>query len=181
MIVPINSKDELQKVLVIQKIVSETAQKEMIAAAKPEDPAAHVEAEAALLEKYARYPTLTEFRKMSALADGEKWGATFGVTALVGSLVLANAKRLLHTEEDLKYAYLSFLVALDMAGEAVAIDRVTAVFAVLSEQFGILRAQGDALILTVVGRRVVLHLMDAHKFVEEVTKACVRFQPDKIQ
>ena len=64
-----------------------------------------------MLENYARYPTLSEFAKMPHLADGSKWGATFGVAALVGSLVLRNAQTLLRTEASLLPTYLFLLAA----------------------------------------------------------------------
>jgi hypothetical protein len=178
-IVPINSKEELQKVLVIQKAVSDRARIEL--ATHPEVPDFAPEAftgfAAKLLEKYARYSTLTEYQIVPALADSVKWGATFGVTALVGALILDHARRLLGVRNDLRMLYLKFLDALAEPGSAkIEMDALTRVFAVLSDTYGIVWADGDALSLTVVGKRVYLHLMDAAKFVEEASAAAQKFK-----
>jgi len=183
---PIRTKEDFQLVYSTQAIIVWQAQAEMIHAADAgftmdgnlSDPKAYVAAESKLLEKYARYPTLTEYQEMPSLAAGEKWGATFGVAALVGCLVLASAKRALRTDEDLKGAYVRFLIALDKSDKRIEIDAIDAVFAVLSEQFGILWAREDALQLTVVGRRVLLHLMDAEFFVREMAEHAARLQPE---
>src|SRR5271156_3903894 len=108
----INTKEELQKLLAVQTIITSTAVKE-ITAWGVQDPAKFIAYAAKILEKYARYATLTEFRLTPNLADSEKWGATFGVTAIVGALILEQARQLLRVESDLRLEYLRFLADLD--------------------------------------------------------------------
>jgi hypothetical protein len=175
-IVPINSKEELEKVLAIQKAVSDRARIE-IAAAPPEVPAEIIEYAAQTLEKYARYPTLTEYQVVPHLSDGEKWGATFGVTALVGALILDHARRMMGVRSDLRLEYLNFLDALAEPGwRSIDMDALTRVFAILSENYGIVWSNGEQLSLTVAGKRVYLHMLDAAKFVEEVSEAAQKFR-----
>jgi hypothetical protein len=175
-VVSINSKEELQKVLVIQKAVSDRARIEIasVPASVPEEFVRHA---AKLLEKYARYATLTEFQITPNLADGEKWGATFGVTALVGALVLDHARRLMGVRSDLRLEYLRFLDALAAPGKgSMEMDALARVFAVLSENYGVVWTNGDSLSLTVPGKRVYLHLLDAAKFVEEAADAAKKYR-----
>jgi hypothetical protein len=47
-----------------------------------------LEAEKALLKKYANLPTLSEFASDSAYKKTHKWGSTFGVAVLVQELIL---------------------------------------------------------------------------------------------
>ena len=178
-IVPINSQEELKKVLAIQKAVSDRARIEL--ASHPEIPDFAPEAftgyATKLLEKYARYSTLTEYQVVPALADSVKWGATFGVTALVGALITEHARRLMGVRNDLRILYLKFLDTLAEPGKAkLEMDALTRVFAVLSDTYGIVWADGDELALTVTGKRVYLHLLDAAKFVDEVSAAAQKFK-----
>lgn len=178
-IVPINSKEELQKVLSIQKAVSDRARIELASA--PETPNFAVEAftgyAGKVLEKYARYPTLTEYQYAPHLADSMKWGATFGVTALVGALILDHARRLLNVRSDLRLEYLKFLDALAMPGNGnIEMDALMRVFAILSDTYGLVWADHDALSLTVNGKRVYLHMLDAAKFVEEFSESAQKFK-----
>src|SRR5271154_2187255 len=176
MIVPINSKEELQKVLTIQKAVSDRARIEL-ASAPVTVPAEFIEFAAQTLEKYARYPTLTEYEKVPHLADGEKWGATFGVTALVGALILDHARRMMSVRSDLRLEYLRFLDVLAEPGTGdIDMNALIRVFAILSENYGIVWTNGDALSLTVAGKRVYLHMLDAAKFVEGVSEATQKFK-----
>src|SRR5277367_1835706 len=69
-IVSINSKDELQKVLAIQKSISDAAVEE-ISKLSHLSPPVFVKRAGKVLEKYARYATLTEFQQMEHLADSE--------------------------------------------------------------------------------------------------------------
>lgn len=180
-IVPINSKEELNKVLAIQKAVSDRARIEI--ASVPATPdfvdfaAQFTKFAAATLEKYARYATLTEYQFAPSLADGEKWGATFGVTALVGALILDHARRLMGVRSDLRLEYLRFLDKLAEPGKgSIDMDALVRVFAILSENYGIVWTNGDQLSLTVAGKRVYLHLLDAAKFVEEAAEATQKFR-----
>jgi hypothetical protein len=72
-----------------------------------------------------------------------------------------------------------FLITLDKPTKRIEMDKLFGLFAILSESVGIIWAQNDNISLTVVGRRVLLHLMDAYKFVEEVAAANTKFQPEK--
>ena len=179
-IVPINSKEELHKVLAIQKAVSDRARIEL--ASHPEVPEFAPEAFTGyamkLLEKYARYSTLTEYQYAPHLADSVKWGATFGVTALVGALILEHARRLMGVRSDLRLEYLKFLDDLAEPGSAkIQMDALMRVFAILSDTYGIVWAgEGNSLALTVTGKRVYLHLLDAAKFVEEAAEATQKFR-----
>jgi hypothetical protein len=175
-LVQINSKEELQKVLAIQKAVSDRARIELASAATPEAEA-FVEYAAKILEKYARYATLTEYQIGPNLTHGEKWGATFGVTALVGAIVLDHARRLMGVRSDLRLEYLRFLDVLATPGKgSIDMDALSRIFAVLSEIYGIVWTNGDSLSLTVSGKRVYLHLLDAMKFVEEVSEAVKKYK-----
>jgi len=178
-IIAINSKEELQKVLAIQKAVSDRARIELASAPETPDftPSVFVQYAAQTLEKYARYPTFTEYQHLPHLADSEKWGATFGVTALVGALVLDHARRMLSVKADLRLEYLRFLDSLAVQGGGIInMDALTRIFAVLSENYGIVWASNDDLALTVPGKRVYLHMLDAMKFVEEVGAAAQKFK-----
>ena len=96
-LVQIRNVDDLKKVLFLQKTITSRAKNELLAVAgdkslEPdgdlEEQAEYfIEEEGKLLDRYAKYPTLTEFQLMPHLYDGTKWGATFGVTLLVGELI----------------------------------------------------------------------------------------------
>jgi hypothetical protein len=173
----INNKDELQKLLAIQTIITSSAMKEIAAWGDPTDPAKFIAYVAKVLEKYARYATLTEYKIAPNLADSEKWGATFGVTAIIGKLVLEQAAHLLTVDADLRLEYLNFLARLDEPKSVkLHMNALNRIFAVLSESYGIIWTKDDTISLTVVGRRVYLHLLDAMKFVDDVTEATQKFQ-----
>jgi hypothetical protein len=178
-IVPIHSREELGKVLAIQQAVSDRARHELVIS-NPATPKEFVAIAAKTLEKYARYSTMTEYQFAPHLADGEKWGATFGVTALVGALILEHARRLMGVRSDLMLEYLRFLDALATPGKGnIDMNALARVFAVLSENYGIVWTNGDNLSLTVAGKRVYLHMLDAAKFVEEAVKATRKFKDSK--
>ena len=178
-IVPIHSKEELGKVLAIQQAVSDRARHELVSGA-PATPAEFVKIAAKTLEKYARYSTMTEYQFAPSLADSEKWGATFGVTALVGALILEHTRRLMGVRSDLMLEYLRFLDTLAEPGNgSIDMNALNRVFAVLSENYGIVWTNNDSLSLTVAGKRVYLHMLDAAKFVEEAVKAHRKFKESK--
>lgn len=178
-VVSIHSKEELEKVLTIQKAVSDRARIELVSGS-PATPQEFVESAAKTLEKYARYPTMTEYKLAPSLVDSEKWGATFGVTALVGALILDHARQMIGVRSDLRLEYLRFLDALAAPGAAkIDMDALTRVFTVLSENYGIVWTNNNSLSLTVAGKRVYLHMLDAAKFVEEASKAANKFKEVK--
>jgi hypothetical protein len=49
----------------------------------------------------------------------------------------------------------------------------------ISDGYGIVEAKPGGVAITPVGKRVLLHLVDASKFVEEMTKAHAKFQSIK--
>jgi hypothetical protein len=173
-IVPLNSGEDVAKVLALQKAISDTAESELkviTQASMESDVPAFFKATTGLLEKYARYATFTEFKAMPHLADSEKWGATFGVTTLVGALILLPAQTLLNTTESLKDVYVKYLIDMDSKTQAIKMDKVYAVLTILSENHGIVWAKGEKISLTVVGKRILLHLLDAAKFIDEIVAA----------
>lgn len=175
-IVTINTKEELQKVLAIQQSISEAAIKE-ISTLSHLSPPIFVKRAGKVLEKYARYATLTEFKQMEHLADSEKWGATFGVAVIVSSLICDHAKALLKVESDLRYEYMDFLTKLQAKDTSkINMDALTRLFAILSETYGVIWATENTLALTVSGSRVLLHLLDAHKYLDEANSAVAKFK-----
>lgn len=183
----VNSKDQLLKVLAIQAAITDRARREMLAAGtgltgETLPAGLYVAKERALLEKYARYPTLTEFEKMPHTMNSVKWGATFGVAALVGALILDFCKSFLDLEGDPREALMLFLIQLDDPKvKAVEMDRTTKVLAQLTEHYGITWTAKKQIQLTVVGRRVVLHMMDAHMYAKEIGEAQARYRDEKTQ
>ena len=101
-IVQLKSLDDLKKVLSLQRIITTKAKNELVAVASDKSLEAGADLmeethkflveEKKLLDKYAKYPTLTEFQLMPNSYDGYKWGATFGVTLLVGELIFEQLK-----------------------------------------------------------------------------------------
>jgi hypothetical protein len=167
----------IQGMLQAQKAINERVVEELKAISSTSDPAEFVKRAAELIERYARYATLTEFKTQPNLLDVTKWGATFGVTALVGALILDHARQLIDVRSDLRLEYLRFLDALaEPGGGSIDMDALTRVFAILSESYGIVWANDDSLSLTVAGKRVYLHMLDAAKFVEQVSEAAQKFR-----
>jgi hypothetical protein len=117
-LVPIRTLDELKKILFIQMSVTQQAKHEMLAIASEPDnvsqPHKFIEGEKQLLEKYAKYPTLSEFAADPRLANVYKWGATFGVAAIIGGLILEEVRhRRPHFETVLRQMYLVLLKELN--------------------------------------------------------------------
>jgi len=113
-LVKINNTEDLKKILLAQQVITTQAKVELLRVASetemetlglslislPNSPTIDfraqefVDAEKLLLEKYAKYPTLTEYALMPHLYDLVKWGATFGVTLIVGELIIEQVRSL---------------------------------------------------------------------------------------
>jgi hypothetical protein len=187
-LVPIRSEDELQKVLFIQRSCTRAAKNEILALAMDNrEPEKFILAAKALLEKYAKYPTLTEFAENPKWANVYKWGATFGVAALIGSLIIEEVKALQpQFAPALRQMLLVILKGLDqperesLPMEAEAKDAVELLVA-MSAAYGLMVRVKDKVALTVTGKRVLMHLADAARFIEEMGKANKKFQSKKLK
>jgi len=210
---PINSVDDLKKILFIQKTVTDRAKAEMLGIAtdgvgNPKAAEKFIMEERKLLMKYANYPTLSEMaEEPEALMNGTKWGATFGVAILVGGLILEEVKRLQpHLEPVLRHMLMLLLDELNHPrhkylieplernltitskanpSKAAAIKRqvctdLADAMVAVGTQFGIVKGgSNNGVVLTPLGRRVFLHMVDAERFIQEMGKAHVRFQTTK--
>jgi hypothetical protein len=217
-IVQLRNLDDLKKVLFLQKTIITQAKNELMAVISDSsleegDPLSSANRflveEKKILEKYAKYPTLTEFQLMPNSYDGYKWGATFGVTLLVGELIFEQLKSAHpHFSPVIRQLFVLFLTELehpqheylieplekhlrfkitDETGGAVPADRQKAfvrdlvnqladTIVALGESYGLIKVKKGGVAITPVGKRVLLHLLDASKFVEDMTKAHAKFQ-----
>ena len=186
LLVPIRSEDELQKVLFIQHSCTRAAKNEILALAiDNREPEKYIAASKRLLEKYAAYPTLTEFAKNPKLNNVYKWGATFGVAALVGTFVIEEVKALQpQFGSALRQMLLIILKGLDESDrtslpmEAEAKDAVELLIA-MSVAYGLMVRIKDKVALTPTGKRVLMHLVDTARFIEEMGEAHEKFQSKK--
>lgn len=202
-VAPVRSQDELLKLLFIQASVARQASKEMLAiAANPRlssKPELFIAAEKRLLDKYAKYPTLTEFAEDPQLANVYKWGATFGVASLVGLLIVEEVRHLQpHFAAVARQLYFLLLKELDMPqhkylveslGEALKLPaksktaahgllaQLVEAYVMVSVQFGLMGPAEANVSLTPMGKRVLLHLADAHRFIEETARAQAELWP----
>lgn len=211
-IVEINNVEELKKVLFLQRTISQRAKNELFETAL-EDEAGNlpecIEKRKLLLEKYAKYPTLAEFAYNPGMGDRTKWGATFGVTVLVGELIIEQIKHMhIHFKPVVRQMYVLLLNELDNpqheylveplenalrmevtdeSGGAVSekqrkqcirglVHELVDDFIIISVEYGLVEAKECGFVITPVGRRVLLHLLDAIRFIEEMTTAHARFQ-----
>jgi len=212
--------DELKKVLFLQKTIITQAKNELLATAGDfvedairENPIKEgklfIEREKVLLKKYVDYPTLSEFVAVPSMYDGYKWGATFGVTLLVGELIFEHLRSSYpHFSPVIRQLFVLFLSELDNpqheylidplerhlrfrvtdeTGGAVPVEKQKAfvrdlvnqlveAMVALCESYGIVKVKKGGVAITPVGKRVLLHLVDASKFVEDMTKAHAKFQ-----
>lgn len=215
--------DELKKVLFLQKTITTKAKNELLATAGDfvedairknpiKEGKLFIEREKALLKKYVDHPTLSEFSMNPAIYDGYKWGATFGVTLLVGELIFEQLKSSHpHFSLVIRKLFILFLNELDNpkhkylidplekylrfkvtneAGEAVSMDKqkefvhdlvnqLVNTMVVVCESYGIVKVRKGGVEITPLGKRVLLHLADASKFIEDMTKAHAKFQKSK--
>lgn len=211
-LIPIRNAEDLKKILFIQKTVTEQAKNEMLAVATdgiqdPKTAKAFIAEERKLLEKYANYPTLTEFADSPDLTNGAKWGATFGVTILVGGLIIKEVEtRLPHMKPVLRHMVMLLLKELhkpehryliepleqnlkinskSMAeGQRSAVKRqivmeLADVIIGVGSRYGLMTKKDGTVMITPVGRRVLFHMVDAQRFIDEMSKAHIRFQAIK--
>ena len=119
-VVDIQRQSDLHHLLLQQKIINRQAMLELHRIADnlplPEDEQAEmqiavqaIESEAALLAKYASYPTLQNFADQPDLRTLTRWGATFGVALIVGEIILKHIKALC---VDFEKAHRGLLTAL---------------------------------------------------------------------
>lgn len=160
-----------------------------------------------LLTKYANYPTLSEMAdEPEALMNGTKWGATFGVAILVGGLIIEEVKRMQpHLEPVLRHMLILLLDELNhpqhkyliepmersltvtskvKPEQAAAIKRqmctdLADAMVAVGTQYGLVKSKQGGVILTPIGKRVFLHMVDAERFVRDIAKAHARFQSVK--
>lgn len=225
----IRTVEDLKKILLRQKLCTRQAAEELAKIAsnenlqavegEPEEKQKEkvftiMKAEQILLEKYALYPTMTEFNAMPNTPDlAIKWGATFGVALFVGELILEQVRQLQGAfEAALRTLYLILLSELnnptsrymiepmerainmelkDKAGNLLPPDRQIAFkrkllrqlvesFCLVSVSYGIMDAHQDGeYSLTPLGYRVMLHLIDAQKYIALISAAHKRFQGEK--
>ena len=219
-IVNLRTMDDLKKVMTVQRVITERAKHELVSVASDsqllDDPTQmeqktreFMAAERKILEKYAKNPTLTEFNMMPNLKGGTHFGATFGVTVLVGELILEQVKVMQDKFKNvLRGMFLILLMELDrprhrylieplekamkfhiskpngdpvpLEEQAIAKKKMCASlaesFLVVSKEYGLVDvgAHGAGWSLTPIGKRVLLHLLDAEKFVTLLTEAHTR-------
>src|SRR5208282_4499809 len=214
-IVSLRTVEDLKKVLFVQRMITRQAKEELLAVASDADllhtpdpkgidpeftkrAATFMADEKAILEKYANNPTLTEFNLIPNLAGGTRWGATFGVTLLVGELVLEQVKAMEGKFEPLlRRLFMILLMELDnprhnylveplekamtfkitrpdgrpvpveeqLAYKKRMVHKMTESFLVVSSEYGIVESTPEGFVLTPLGKRVLLHLLDAGKFI----------------
>ncbi len=93
-IINLDTPQALEKALFLQKLLSRQAKRDLDDIAQKAvmyDSVYKLKHERILLENYANGPTLTEFKLMPSTFDSTRWGATFGVTVLVQSLIIDRA------------------------------------------------------------------------------------------
>ena len=215
---PITNLDELKKVLFLQKTITSQAKNELLAVASDkmfnpdnleEGAELFIEKEKVLLQKYVNYPTFSEFAASPAMYDGYKWGATFGVTLLVGELIFEQLRMSHpHFSPVIRHLFVLFLSELDHPqheylieplekhlrykvtselGDEIPVEKqkayvrdlvsqLTDTMVALCESYGIVKAKKGGIIITPLGKRVLLHLADAAKWIEDMTKAHAKFQ-----
>jgi len=210
-LVPIRNAEDLKKVLFVQRTVTEQATKEMAAIAEsgvanPLTAKQFIAEERKLLEKYANYPTLSEFTDSLSLMNASKWGATFGVAILVGGLILKEAEgRLPHMKPVLRHMLMLLLKELYKPEHRYLIEpleknltmnsksmsknnqaaikrqivmELTDVLIAVCSRYGLV-SKKNGVSITPIGYRVLLHMADAQRFIDEVSKAHGRFQAIK--
>lgn len=221
-IVNIRTLDDLKKIMFVQRMVTTRAKQELLAVASDaqllQDPRntskkarEFMAEERKILEKYANNPTLTEFNLLPNLKGGTHFGATFGVTLLVGELILEQVKALQgRFEPVLRRMFMILLMELDSPKHNYLVEplekalkfnitkpdgspvppeeqetykkrmvhNLAEAFLIVAMEYGLVGTgrQEEGFHITDLGRRVLLHLLDAEKFVNQLVEAHTRFQ-----
>jgi hypothetical protein len=220
--------EELKNVLFLQKTITQRAKTELLSISRDdllpegtefteEQVSKFMGLEQRLLEKYAKYPTLTEFTINPKMYDTGKWGATFGVALLVGELVFEQVRNMQpQFGSVLRQMYILFLNELETSKHECIVEpledalkfKVTSEdggevseekerkyvrtlllslvedFVTVSSGYGIIDIAGEdggdeGYFITELGKRVLLHLLDASKFIEELVAAHTKFQSER--
>lgn len=224
-IVNLRNIEDLKKVMFVQRMITRQAKEELLAVASDaellQDPtqtehkaAEFMAEERKILTKYANAPTLTEFNEIPNLKGGTHFGATFGVTLLVGELILEQVKAMQgQFEPVLRRMFLIMLMELDNPKHTYLIEPLekamrftitkpdggpvpqdeqfvfkrkmvqglAETFLIVAVEYGIVSVgdsdeQVHTYHLTELGRRILLHLLDAEKFVALLVQSHTRFQ-----
>jgi hypothetical protein len=223
-LVKLDTLEDLKHVLYVQKTIGQGVRREMIALATtkelatgkvsgPEEMRRIITGQSRLLEKYAKYPTLSEFSFHPSLAMATHWGATFGVAIMVKALIVDQIKATMPVfapfmrniyililkelnnptheflieplEESIK-----FRVTVGEDGEEVDNEKskmltrrllyqATESLLMISVQYQIVEAAPVGFAISEMGRRCLLHLIDADIFLNELAEAHKRFQSER--
>lgn len=223
-LVNINTLEDLKRVLYVQKIIAQECRREMMACASsqelatgkvsgPEELRRIIKAQTALLEKYSKYPTFSEFAFHPVLGAATKWGSTFGVAIMVKALIVDQIRTampqfasfmrsiyltIIKELNDPQHEYLiepleaaiKFRVTMGEDGEEINDERskmltrkllyqVTESLVMVSAQYGIVEQTPYGFGITPMGRRILLHMIDADIFLNELVAAHKQFQAEK--
>jgi hypothetical protein len=221
---PLNTLEDLKKVLFVQKRIAQRCRREMLETAStkelatgkvsgPEEMRRIIKKQTELLDKYAKYPTLSEFAFHPALFGATNWGATFGVAIMVKALIIDQIRAAMpQFAPFMRSVYLTLLKELNnptheylvepleeaikfrvTEGESGAeinderskaltrklLYQVTENLLLISAQYGIIEQAPYGFLITDMGRRVLLHMIDADLFLVELVAAHKRFQNEK--
>lgn len=161
--------DDLKPILSAQKIISLVAEEEMVNAANKHscDPEGYIEEVKNILEKYAKYPSLSEFSCQPILTASHKWGATFGVGVLMEGFILKEIVTLYPQSPPLaNLRNVLFIVLNNIRGAYILRDEdpLIAVILGVCEQFGLIYKDK----ITPMGTRILIHLRDLHQVLREM-------------
>jgi len=165
-----------------------------------------------LLEKYAKYPTMSEFSFHPSLVGATKWGATFGVAVMMKAFVVDPVKAFMQPLAPFVRAALVLILKelndpvheyliepleealklrfTDEDGTEVEGDKAKAVsrkltyqlaegLLLVGAQYGLVAGAPQGFAITDLGRRVLLHMIDADLFLVELAAAHKKFQSTK--
>jgi hypothetical protein len=219
-LVRLGTMDDLKKVLFAQKVIAQEVRREMmslvtteqLATGKlsgPEEIRRVVLGQRQLLDKYAKYPTMSEFSFHPSLVGATKWGATFGVAIMVKAFVVDPVKAAMLPFAPFVRAVLALILKelndpvheyliepleemmrlrfIEADGSDVGGDKAKQIsrkliyqlaesILMVSAQYGLVAGGPAGFAITDLGRRVLLHMIDADLFLTELTAAHKKFQ-----